>query len=1029
MPDGTVINDGELGYGRVVMAGTRLAFFDVPSRPEIVLDQVGRAFKPVGLPAQTRVWWLAGDTWTVGRVDSPTTRAADYYYVHFPNNRTESVPVSELRVRWNRPLNDPMALLVAGTVESRFLYDRRNDLAMLLARQRSAALGLTGLLSSAVELHEHQVGAARRVLTDPVPRYLLADEVGLGKTVEAGMIIRQLLTDTGGKALVLAPDHLVSQWTDELKAKFAVDYLPGTVEIRGHSDLSSINPGPLTALVVDEAHRLAEGLAPFAVGTPYDQLRLLTAQAECLLLLSATPVRSNEDAFLGLLHLLEPGTYPLDNIAAFRDRVAMRDGIATALSALGDETPVRYLRQPLEDLSRLLVDDEYLQGAVAEALAYLDVGDQDSARGHVANLRMHVSETYRLHRRMVRTRRDAAIAKHFPVRGREHLRNDCVRDPDPRRGEVLASVEAFRIGLEGVPEELAAAALQVVLGRCSGPIDALEDLAHALRGETPHDLSRQETVGIACVARQQVGLQLARELDVIVRDATEADRISAVVNWCRLRVARGKWAVACSFPATASKIADALEREFGRHRITALLETQSVEERAASIRLCRDSVEHTIIVLDRSAEEGTNLQFVEEVLHANLPTVTSQLEQRLGRFDRWSEVSKPVASHIFVDQDETLDKYLRAWERVQIGVFDVLDTSTSIVQYVIADAETRFFSSALKEGLEASAFSLEASKGDFREERRKIRAQDLLDSIEDRADDTALTERLVAVDRGERDFESSVYQYAHEMLRFAAWYEDGRIHFGVNKKHPPLLPERDIAAMGMRNFDRWYTSDRMTAGEGLGFLRSGDPLIDGFDRFLQHDDRGRAFLVEVPLATRDPERASFVAFRFDFRVQVTYPTDGLPSQDARAVHARAVQHCPDTIERVWLLPGRGECPPELRTLLDARDPEPINLGSRPERFRELTTGLDWDRLCRETFETAVQAVSNRQRVRRHLEAALLSASESADREISVLIARKESSSEVEQVRRVTRHARVAIESAVPVLESCGAAFVTWDVRQ
>ena len=127
-------------------------------------------------------------------------------------------------------------------------------------------------------------------------------------------------------------------------------------------------------------------------------------------------------------------------------------------------------------------------------------------------------------------------------------------------------------------------------------------------------------------------------------------------------------------------------------------------------------------------------------------------------------------------------------------------------------------------------------------------------------------------------------------------------------------------------------------------------------------------------------------------------------------------------------PGRGECPRELRRLLDARDPEPINLGSRPARFRELTTGLDWDRLCSESFEAALEAVSNRQRVRRHLEAALRSASESAYREMRVLIARKESTSQVEHVRRITQHAQIAIERAIPVLESCGSAFVTWDVR-
>ena len=76
-------------------------------------------------------------------------------------------------------------------------------------------------MSSGVELHEHQVRAARRVLLDPVRRYVLADEVGLGKTIEAGMILRQIMLETPRtRAVVLAPDHLVPQWDQRSAPSF-----------------------------------------------------------------------------------------------------------------------------------------------------------------------------------------------------------------------------------------------------------------------------------------------------------------------------------------------------------------------------------------------------------------------------------------------------------------------------------------------------------------------------------------------------------------------------------------------------------------------------------------------------------------------------------------------------------------------------------------------------------------------------------------------------------------------------------------
>ena len=64
-------------------------------------------------------------------------------------------------------------------------------------------MGMSALLSSAIELEAHQVEVIRRVLQDPIQRYLLADEVGLGKTVEAGVLIRQCFLDGGANTQVV----------------------------------------------------------------------------------------------------------------------------------------------------------------------------------------------------------------------------------------------------------------------------------------------------------------------------------------------------------------------------------------------------------------------------------------------------------------------------------------------------------------------------------------------------------------------------------------------------------------------------------------------------------------------------------------------------------------------------------------------------------------------------------------------------------------------------------------------------------
>ena len=119
---------------------------------------------------------------------------------------------------------------------------------------------------------------------------------------------------SAGTATVIVPDQIVGQWKQELAAKFRVDYLPGAVEVIGHSAIESIRPERRMLTIVDEAHLLTERVN-YGAGNDrdrrYEALCAIAHASTALLLLSATPVRSNEDAFLGLLHLLDPVNYPL----------------------------------------------------------------------------------------------------------------------------------------------------------------------------------------------------------------------------------------------------------------------------------------------------------------------------------------------------------------------------------------------------------------------------------------------------------------------------------------------------------------------------------------------------------------------------------------------------------------------------------------------------------------------------------------------------------------------------------------------
>ncbi|TIX55891.1 MAG: DEAD/DEAH box helicase, partial [Mesorhizobium sp.] len=200
----------------------------------------------------------------------------------------------------------------------------------------SASQGLTSLLSAGIDFVPHQVAAVRRVLSDPIQRYLLADEVGLGKTIEAGLIIRQHLIDNAEtRVLIAAPAKLCEQWRRELGKKLRLDQFGAPFECCSHEDLARVSRTP-DVLAVDEAHHLV-GFEDGPMAQSAARLRELAQDAPVLLLLSATPPLGDEAKFLALLNLLDPLTHPLEDLAGFRIKLEQRRSIGRVLLSLNHD--------------------------------------------------------------------------------------------------------------------------------------------------------------------------------------------------------------------------------------------------------------------------------------------------------------------------------------------------------------------------------------------------------------------------------------------------------------------------------------------------------------------------------------------------------------------------------------------------------------------------------------------------------------------------------------------------------------------
>jgi hypothetical protein len=277
---------------------------------------------------------------------------------------------------------DPLLLLAGLQVQPYTLFKSRDALRSAYARLLHDGAGLRALLASRVDLRPHQAFVAGTVILDPRRRYILADEVGLGKTIEAGIVIHDLLAQKpDAKILILCPGALTQQWFCEMYSKFGgqlftlvdlhqplffkwtgIQKAIVSTTLAGYRVASILEGIKWDMVVVDEAHHL------LASAVLYQLVERLSRRVPSLLLLSAIPAQEREEEFLRLLALLEPERYATPEV---RRRFSALYALQTQLGR-----GLRVLTRRIEGYERGEFTVEELR-PIARRLLELDVVNED----------------------------------------------------------------------------------------------------------------------------------------------------------------------------------------------------------------------------------------------------------------------------------------------------------------------------------------------------------------------------------------------------------------------------------------------------------------------------------------------------------------------------------------------------------------------------------------------------------------------------------------------------------------------------
>ncbi|WP_339670836.1 RNA polymerase-associated protein RapA [Dasania marina] len=552
------------------------------------------------------------------------------FYIGY-NEQGEKLTVPELELNSFVQFSQPQDRLFAGQIDKNRAFQLRCETLEHIRHQQLSEV--RGLVGARVQLLPHQLYIASETANRFAPRVLLADEVGLGKTIEAGLVIHhQLMTGRASRVLIVVPDSLVHQWLVEMLRRFNLFFSLYDAErcqaikesgvdnpfeeaqlvlcsLSTFTEHQELHEQAVAAswdlMVVDEAHHLA--WSPEQISPAYRCVEALAKTAQGLLLLTATPEQLGIESHFSRLRLLDPDRYY--DVAKFIAEEQHYQPVNGLVQQLMAENVAEHIAAP-EFISQL---SQYLG---ADAVAHLQQewqGEQPQlAIAHAIEQLLDQHGTGRVLFRNTR----ASVAG-FPDR---HLHQHPLIAPDDYR----AQLDGAEINASLRPE--------VLLGEqwlSSDP--RVQWLSSWLREHRSHKV-------LVICARAETALDL--ELHLRLKAGVQ----SAVFHEGLSLVARDR---------AAAYFAD--------------------DEDGAQILICSEI-----------GSEGRNFQFSHHLVLFDLPLNPDLLEQRIGRLDRIGQ-RHDVQIHCPYYQQTAQESLLR-WYHQGLNAFEkTCPAGNNIYQQVEAE--------------------------------------------------------------------------------------------------------------------------------------------------------------------------------------------------------------------------------------------------------------------------------------------------------------------------------------------------------
>lgn len=612
-----------------------------------------------------------------------------FYYYYLQNVKNKNVlqaSEADIIAAFNNGCVDPSKQLKQYEFQNPCWYLGHSVVSKSMNVLDNSIYGFKELAGSKIYLLAHQINTIMRCLQENPCRYMLADEVGMGKTIEAISVFKIYMKDRNNqKALVIVPKALKEQWLTELFLKFGIaqenDANNNSIKVKAISELCMEDVSDKwDFVIIDEVHRYLGDEKIYGI------LHSITRQSRNILLLSATPVQQRQEEYLSLLRLLLPAKYDKYSIEEFGRLVDKQSQIIQKTALILDDLEdyeeeinsvseqgnnphesedcqdlYEEIHDGLEEICEELDDDK-----LCNLFKQIEFDNDGLGVYQIKVIISYICSNYQIESNIIRNRRKLLENSNteerlLPVRKLESI----VYDLDNERNTYeTITYELLSDWIEKHSE--------------NGPIFIQEQVRPLLSAFFSSPWAFIEEMKAAKNRGQQIDTELISSakkwmnfeshivdnVNDIINDPDKYDdcystRLISVLNAVYDEYYDKKIVLFTNYPETFEVYRAALGMLFSEEEISCFGESLSSEDLELNAYRFQNDSTCRIMLCDYTGGEGRNFQCADYIVHIDIPWDANMIEQRIGRLDRLErDPARPIVHSIVVYTRETFEEAL-----------------------------------------------------------------------------------------------------------------------------------------------------------------------------------------------------------------------------------------------------------------------------------------------------------------------------------------------------------------------------------